>query len=636
VTLVLGVLSAAELLAQEDFSTELTRVDRVRIEGRSSVPAKDLWAVIKTEKPSLMPWSDRPVLRRDFLRSDTLAIVAVYRRHGFLDARAGVRVEETEREDRVAVTFMVHEGPRSYVRKIEIVGTGDYPADDLQKKLLTRVGKPFNPTSVFADTARISREYQERGHIPIVNAYMWRDTTAVGVRYQIEPGPRYTFGEVYLSVAGESNVDERLVRRELLIKEGEPYRLSRVELTAERLSQTGYFRSFQLDRLVDSSRTVVEWDLRLSERKPRWLDAGVGSGTTERFRFTGEWGHRNMAGAGLQGVVASRFAFDGEGNFLLARGEVSLTEPWLFSTRTRGTITPYYERSHDYADPTFVLEQQRRGLTLRARRDFGTSRLGRAVRISLTQDNVFVDQEVDFRDPTLSDSARQAILSATTPSYNTHLLQLAVDRDRRNDIFNPTRGSAQAVYGEIAGGPLQGSSNFLKGEMGSAWYTPFRGWIVATRMRGGATDPFGSGGNFTPTPGLDKRVQLVPLEDRFRLGGVNTIRGFNENSIPASGGLALLLANVELRIPLAGPFGIEAYVDAGNVWDRPTYIKGDDLLPSFDDTPRDPGETVWVYGFGPRLILPFGPLRVDFTWDFRPDLEGERYRGAQFAIGPSF
>ena len=56
----------------------------------------------------------------------------------------------------------------------------------------------------------------------------------------------------------------------------------------------------------------------------------------ERFRSTVDWGQRNLAGRGLQGVLSSVLAFDGSGRFLLARTEASVTEPWLFRTRTRG------------------------------------------------------------------------------------------------------------------------------------------------------------------------------------------------------------------------------------------------------------------------------------------------------------
>ena len=135
-----------------------------------------------------------------------------------------------------------------------------------------------------------------------------------------------------------------------------------------------------------------------------------------------------------------------------------------------------------------------------------------------------------------------------------------------------------------------------------------------------------------------EEVARVPLNDRFRTGGVNSIRGYGESTIPVEGGLTLLQANAELRIPLLGPFGVEVFVDAGNVWARPSYVKGRDFSPRWNDTPLSPNEVRYVFGIGPRINLPIGPLRLDVAWSLRPS-PGETHPHqpkAQFAIGPSF
>ena len=51
----------------------------------------------------------------------------------------------------------------------------------------------------------------------------------------------------------------------------------------------------------------------------------------------------------------------------------------------------------------------------------------------------------------------------------------------------------------------------------------------------------------------------------------------------------------------------------------------------------DSGDVRYVFGFGPRLELPVGPLRLDFTWSLRPSEDGPALVAKpQFAIGPSF
>ncbi len=633
--LMVGLLCHAAW-AQEQFPSELKTVDRLRLEGRHQVSAREIRAAMKTRAGSILPWRERPTLRLDFLRADTLGIATVYRQHGFLDVRVEYRIRSTRDPRRAVVTFVIHEGERARVKAVELSGARSYPEPQLRKKLHARPGRAFNPAYLIADTSRISEAYQERGFRPHMTASAVRESLDVTVHYDVNEGPVYHFGQVYLSSPGEVHVQDRLIRRELLVTPGALYRRSRVTRSLERLYETGLFSQIQITALPDSTNSLIELDMRVRERKPRWIDASVGSGTYERFSLHGEWGHRNLAGQGLQGTLASRLSFDGNAKFLLTRTEASLLEPWLFRSRTRGQVKLYYEKHDDRAsNPLWVVHQEAPGLTFEARREFG-----RYVRLALAQDNAFVKQHITF-DPSVPDSDVQKQLQNVAPSYTTHRLTLALDRDLRDDPLNAARGSVQNLTAEIAGGPLKGNSSYSKGQINTASYTPLpNGWVIATRVRAGLIGPFGARFQFSPADSAtDEKVARVPLENRFRLGGVNSLRGFDENSVPRSGGLALLQANAELRIPVAGPFGLEFYLDAGNVWARPSYIKGKHLVPRSGHTRPDPGDVQYVFGGGGRLNLPFGPLRLDFTWSPRPvdPLTGRwLVHELQFAIGPSF
>jgi len=628
------VLLATPVRGQQMLPGELRVVADVRLSGLHHVKAKEVRAVLKTRLPSRWPWAEKPALRMDFLRADTLAVESVCRRHGFLDARAHAKITQGQSPREAIVTFVVEEGKASRIGSVTFTGVTAYPVDQLKKRLLARAGRAYNPAFLIADTTRISRAYQDRGYIPHVSASMTRDGLEAHLRYDVIEGPLYAFGHVQVIPPQDAHVKESLIRRELLIKEREVYRYPRIERSIERLYETGLFSQVQMTAFVDSTQSSVDVDLRVRERKPRWVDAGIGSGTAERFRSTVEWGHRNVAGSGLQSGLSTVLAFDGRGQFLLSRTEASLLQPWLFRTRTRGLGTVYYEVRDERSDPRWVVGLDTRGFSIELRRE-----LSRFARISLINDNQFVDQVIDYLDPSLSQAVRDSLTAATVPHYTTHRLQLSFDRDLRDNPLDATRGSAQSVAAEIAGGPLKGTSSFTKGVLVSAWYTPrANGWVLGTRIRTGVIRPFGESAVFTPDPTLDEEVQRVPLTDRFRAGGVNSVRGYNESSIPTSGGLALIEGSVELRIPLRGPFGLEVYADAGNVWLRPSYIKMGQFRPSISKVPLDPGDVRYVVGIGPRLRLPVGPLRLDFTWGLRP-AEGGPPKGApkiQFAIGPSF
>jgi outer membrane protein insertion porin family len=633
-----GVLAARPSRAQEELLGELKTVSKVQFEGVHHIAHGTLRRQIKTQGPSFWPWHSKPTLRMDFIRSDTLAIAAFYRHYGYLDASVNVRVATTEKANEVAVTFVVEEGSEYRIRDVALEGISSYPPDQLRRKLWARTGKPFDPSYLQLDTLRISQLYQDRGFRPHVRASFHLATDSVSVRYEVSEGPLYHVGDVYLfSQSTTSAVNERLVRRELILKKGDVYRSSRVQRSVERLYETGLFSQVQVTPLPDSSNTLMEFQIGYRERKPRWLDAGIGSGTTERFRFTGEWGHRNILGKGLQGALSSRVSFDGTPAFQLWHTEATLLEPWLFQSRTRGSVTPFYEIVDDRTDPRWVVRQDAVGVNFQLQRE-----LGRFSRILLTQGNVWAHQDLKI-DPRIAaflpDSTVDSVEASIVSKYATHRIGLGAERDLRDNPLDGTRGSAQALNVEVAGGPFRGKSSFRKLQFASGWYTPFRTtWVLATRIRAGFSQPFGPTAQFSPGEIVDPEVGRLPLEDRFRTGGVNTIRGFNENTIPPSGGLALLQGNIELRIPLIGPFGLEAYVDAGNVWSRPSFMKWDQFVPRITSELAGPNDVRYVFGLGPRLKLPIGPLRVDFTWTLRPTPGGPGYGrvATQFAIGPSF
>ena len=97
----------------------------------------------------------------------------------------------------------------------------------------------------------------------------------------------------------------------------------------------------------------------------------------------------------------------------------------------------------------------------------------------------------------------------------------------------------------------------------------------------------------------------VPSQELYFLGGANTVRGFQENSLgpknaqgEAIGGQFVTVANIELRRPLFGRFWASVFADVGNLWDR---------IESFRWTEWNVGA-----GLGLQFVSPVGPLRLDY------------------------
>jgi outer membrane protein insertion porin family len=619
---------------RSDLESQLKTVAAVELRGRHSVSAREIRPALKTRPPSFWPWAERRPLRADFLNADCAAVEAVYHQHGFLDAAVRDSLLPVRDPGRVRVRFVIQEGSRSRIVDVRFEGVQAVPQEALRRAIYARPRRPFNPAYLVADTAIIARQEGEHGHLPRVVGSARRDepdSLGVHVVYRVEEGPAYRVGAVHIVSPESLRVSERLVQRELLLKPGSVYRQSRLQESEERLYETGLFSEAQVSPQPDSTNSLMEFFVRVRGRKQRWLDAGVGSGTQERLRFEGEWGHRNLGKHGLQGMLGARLALDKDAKFLLSRGEVSVLEPWLLGTRNRAQVTVYAEKRKDLIIDTLEIEKWSRGVAFQVQRGFG-----RLAYVRLTQDNTWVvEQKPSFLNLGLSPAIRDSLLQGFLPSYSTHRLQLSGVRDRRDNPLSTTRGNLQVASADLAGGPFKGSTSFTKFQVSSSWFAPLRhpGWVLAARARGGMVKPFGERKDFIPLAGVDREVARVPTEDLFRLGGVNSVRGYAENEIASTGGLALLNANLELRVPVVGLFGLELFVDAGNVWARPEFIRPGDFTPRLGRVELGVGDVRYVYGVGGRFNLAFAPVRLDVAWGAEA---GHRAGSLQFAVGPTF
>jgi outer membrane protein assembly factor BamA len=92
--------------------------------------------------------------------------------------------------------------------------------------------------------------------------------------------------------------------------------------------------------------------------------------------------------------------------------------------------------------------------------------------------------------------------------------------DLRDDPIQPRKGALFSLNGEAAPGlpwPDQPVTTFLKGEVRGSFYVPTGPVTLQLSGRGAHVRSLGD--------------NLVPLEDRFRLGGTNSLRGFVRDGV---------------------------------------------------------------------------------------------------------
>ena len=114
---------------------------------------------------------------------------------------------------------------------------------------------------------------------------------------------------------------------------------------------------------------------------------------------------------------------------------------------------------------------------------------------------------------------------------------------------------------EYSGGILGADNEFQKYSLDTSWF--YSGWwnhVIAAHARTG----------YMVSKSSDRRFLFY---ERFFLGGVDTIRGYEQweiypESLNPYGGNKVFFANLEYRIPVSPQLTAALFFDIGQVWDE--------------------------------------------------------------------
>jgi len=606
-----AVLAAAVLLgtaarparAAEGEPPQISAID---FEGNRSVSDGTLRSVMRLREPSwLRPFRRPRYLGQDYLASDLRSVLAKYHQEGYPFARIQqATVTHAPREESVRIVIAVEEGPRVRFSELRLRGLGERWEHEAREASGFRRGEFLSLGEITRERDKVTELLSDRGH-PLgrteVTVQFERDSA--DVVFDVEPGPPVFVDSI--RIEGLHRTRAEVVRREISVRPGGVLLGRRVLESRQRLLDTGIFTRVRLvPQFADSSRPEADLRVTVEERKSAWIGAGGGYSSLDRLRFNAEWGLRSIAGTGRRlGVTGDLYYsldpdFRGGGfNFREGQAQLDYQEPWILRTRTRLFLTPYirWNQEVDYHQRTL-------GYNVTLRRE-----LNRWSRVSLGVQSKHVR--------TTEENVR--------PRYITRLLNLDYTLDRRDNLFDPKSGQYAQTIAEYAGGLLAGTNRFARFTASWQGYAqPQRSWVVAARVKVGGIEPIGRGPVVAQASDT-LRLSRIPSEERFRLGGGNTIRGYREGMVgrlafgeggaaKALGGLSMLLVSLELRFPIVSIVNGGMFLDAGNVWADPKEIK----LRRFADGLRrqdfDPRNVAYGMGVGLRVATPVGPFRFDY------------------------
>jgi len=611
--------------AADDDEAELTferETGKVEIAGNESVDKGRLKGLLRTRAGSFWkPWTKHP-LRQDYLRADAATIESFYRRTGYLYARVdSVVAHPTKDPKKSDVTFYVHEGPRATIKEIRLRGLGPMSDREVREALLYQVGSPLELGMLEASRDSITYQYADRGYALVsVSDSLRVDSTQVSVLYAIRPGPKVRMGSI--EVEGTQKTKPSYVTRELLFKPGDVLLRSKLIQSQQRIYDSGLYTDVQMELgKVDSVTAASDIAVTVRERKMGWVDAGIGYGTIDQLRLTGQWGQRNIFRSSMRLVATGRLGVQIDTNPLHThagdrRIDLALTHPWPLGVRIQATAGIYAE-DEPIIQVTDQYPVQAIGASLVL-----SSPMFKYGRNAASYELRHVTQDSLLTQSTTNDS-----------SYTTHRIAFTVERDTRLNIFDPLKGSD--IYGrvEFVAGTIPGTAQFTTSTLQATKYLHRGRAVFAARIRGGWIEPWRKTGPDTSATDTPLELAQIPTEDRFRTGGASTVRGYYENELGTRevhvtttagadsvysvirGGQVQLLVSAELRFPLLWIFSGAAFFEGGNVWERSQDIKPGNIF-SFGNG-AGYNDMRYSVGLGLRVGTPIGPIRLDYGWKLR-------------------
>jgi outer membrane protein insertion porin family len=370
----------------------------------------------------------------------------------------------------------------------------------------------------------------------------------VEITLEVDEGRQFSLRR--LEFIGNTNTRDVVLRREVLLNEGDPYNKRFWDLSILRLNQLGLFEEIKekdaISRTNDRDQTV-DIDLQVKEkgRQQIQLNGGV-SGYAGSF-FGIEYSTNNFLGYG----ESLNFALSAGNRQLFAM--FGFTEPYfmgkpislgfqIFAQKAQffgsgfdfSTTLDQLQLPLSSADPDALFTQETYGgtvtlsgpLQLFTKKFPNFSRFTRlGLSYSLTSNKV--------RDP-----ARNITVNFSQPSIVTSRITPSIYFNSKNAYIDPTRGQSLFLGFSLAGGILGGDVNTFAPSLGYQRFMPVvrqrseKPHVLAMRFRADHIRTFGT--PFNPCTGDSCSLSFVggiPIYERFYLGGENDIRGYNFRSI---------------------------------------------------------------------------------------------------------
>ncbi|HWE45569.1 MAG TPA: outer membrane protein assembly factor BamA [Caulobacteraceae bacterium] len=571
-----------------------TGISRINVLGNKAFSDSQLRDVVVTKESNWWRFlSSNTNYDPDRLDYDREQLSKYYTNRGYYDFRVTSAVAELKPDQKnFDITFTVDEGRKYTFGDIKVVTENKkLDADFLKALLPIHKGQLFQSDRVEDAIDSLTFAAGSAGYA-FVNVRPRetpnREKRTVDLVFDVREGPHIYVQRI--DIIGNTRTIDPVIRRELLMSEGDAYNKVLLDRSRNQIRALGFFKDVSIKTLPGDSpdKTVVQ--VQVEEQPTGEFSFGVGFSSIDKFLFDVGVTERNFRGRGEQ------LRLRAQTGSLSQTVDASFTEPhWLGRNLQAGYQAFSYR--YDFANEA----------------DFTSTSTGAGVHIGfpinyntylnthyqILQNGVQVDAVV---------CASDEILCQQRGYFWASQLGYSLKTDRRNDPLFPTRGWKGTFSQDFAG--IGGQVKYLKSEGDFTYYWGFnRNWVFTVQGQAGYVH------------GWDG--DAVRINDRFFKGG-DSFRGFQVAGIgprdtgthDALGGNMYAIGTVEFAFPNGLPeeygiktalftdFGTEGQLDAA--YKRTSVTTPNDLI-------KDDLALRASAGLSIKWKSPMGPVEFDLS-----------------------
>ncbi len=541
----------------------------------------------------------------DRVKFDEELLRRFYLKNGYADFRVTTtNAELSEDKESFYLTFTIEEGPRYKIGGIGIDSNlRGFDASPLKDDVTFLPGEWYDADDVQASVDKMSKRLGDAQYAFVdIDPKIERNTTdnSVTITFDIAESPRVFVERI--DIHGNVRTIDKVIRREMLLVEGDPFSRSKLSKSEQRLRDMNYFEKVNVKTVQGSAPDKTVIDIEVVEQSTGELSIGAGFSTQDGPLADLRIRERNLLGKGQDLTFATTLAGK------RTEFDASFTEPY-FLDRDLSAGVDAFHITRDLQDESSY-DQRRTGAAVR---------MGYPLSETWRQSWKYRFEENEIRD--VDSDASRFIRDQEGKRSTSAVSQRLTYEDRDSTLF-PTEG--MNAWLDLEGAGIGGDANYVSGDIGAAYYIPFFEKKVVLNF-------LGETGAITGINDED-----VKINERYMLGG-NNLRGFEKGGIgprdtltdDALGGNVYYRGTAELSFPIGLPedMGVagHAFTDFGSLWDI------DETGPEVVDE----NSIRAAAGLGISWRSPMGPVRVDFAFPYiKEDFDQEE--NFRFSFGTRF